>query len=117
MGTYTEVARFFQRIESPTSAKQFRIAVQDYAGKEVVPAIRRAFEAAGRTQGVEAKETKVAGRSALAVTDRTGPRPTTLITVVLTPSRLVLGQGANVERDEALKLLAKVDFDRIASAR
>ena len=37
MGVYTEVSRFFQRIESPTSVRQFRLVVQDYgAGKDVL---------------------------------------------------------------------------------
>ena len=47
---------------------------------------------------------------AFAVTDRSSGNPTTLVTVVVLPSRLVLAQGANVDRDAALKLLAYVDF-------
>src|ERR1700730_923976 len=42
MGKYVEISRFFQRIESPTSAKQFRVVIQDYNGKDVAGAIRKA---------------------------------------------------------------------------
>jgi hypothetical protein len=118
MGVFTEVSRFFQRIESPTVARQFRLVVQDY-GKEknLEPEIRKAVTEAGKVPGVEAKEAKVAGLTTFAVTDRTGLNPTTLVTVVVLPSRLVLAQGANVERDEALKLLGRVDFSRVAAAK
>jgi hypothetical protein len=36
---------------------------------------------------------------------------------VVLPSRLVLAQGANVDRDTALKLLGAVDFARIAATK
>jgi hypothetical protein len=39
------------------------------------------------------------------------------VTVVVLPSRLVLAQGANVDREAALKLLANVDFARVASTK
>jgi hypothetical protein len=117
MGIYTEVSRFFQRIESPTSVKQFRLVVQDYAGKNVVEAIEKAVAEASRAPKVEARQIKVAGFSAFAVTDRSGVNPTTLVTVIVSPSRLVLAQGANVEREEALKLLNRVDVARIAAAK
>ena len=118
MGVYTEVSRFFQRVEGPSATRQFRIAVQDYGkGKDLEPQIRKAVGEAGRTGSVDAGETRLKNRAAFAVTDRSGPRPTTLVTVVVTPFRLVLGQGSNVERDEALKLLSLVDFEKIASAR
>jgi hypothetical protein len=118
MGVFTEVSRFFQRIESPTVTRQFRLVVQDY-GKEknLEQAIRKAVAEAAKAPSVEAKEVKVAGLTAFAVTDRSGPNPTTLVTVVVLPSRLVLAQGANVERDAALKLLGSVDFPRIAAAK
>src|SRR5215472_14612885 len=32
MGKYVEIGRFFLRIESATSTKQFRVAIQDYDG-------------------------------------------------------------------------------------
>lgn len=118
MGVYTQVSRFFQRIESPTSVRQFQLVVQDYgAGKDLAGAIKKAVAEAARAPGVEAKEVKVAGFPAFAVTDRSGPNPTTLVTVVATPGRLVLAQGANVDRDEALKLLALVDFARVVNAK
>jgi len=118
MGLYTEVSRFFQRIESPTSVKQFRLVVQDYgSGKDLAGAIRKAVADAARAPGVEAKEVKVGGLTAFAVTDRSGSNPTTLVTVLASPARLVLAQGANVDRDEALKLLGHVDFVRVVNAK
>ena len=108
MGIFTEVSRFFQQIESPTVTRQFRLVVQDY-GKEknLEPELRKAMAEAAKAPSVEAKEVKVAGRTAFAATDRSGPNPTTLVTVVVLPSRLVLAQGANVDRETALKLLGK----------
>jgi hypothetical protein len=118
MGVYTEVSRFFQRIESSTNVKQFRLVVQDYgAGKDLAGAIRKAVTEASRASKVEAKEVKLSGLTAYAVTDRSGPNPTTLVTVLASPSRLVLAQGANVEREEALKLLGKVDFQKVIDAK
>jgi hypothetical protein len=118
MGTFTEVSRFFQRIESETSVKQFRLVVQDYgAGKDLEGAIRKAVDLASRAPNVDARELKIAGLPAFAVTDRSSANPTTLVTVIATPARLVLAQGANVDQDEALKLLGKVDFQKIIDAK
>jgi hypothetical protein len=118
MGTFMEVSRFFQRIESETSVKQFRLVVQDYgAGKDLAGAIRTAVDLASRAPNVDARELKIAGLPAFAVTDRSDANPTTLVTVIATPSRLVLAQGANVDRDEAVKLLSKVDFQKIIDAK
>jgi hypothetical protein len=118
MGAYTEVSRFFQRIESTTSVKQFRLVVQDYGpGKDLGGALRKAVDEASRASNVEAKDVKVSGFSGFAVTDRSGPNPTTLVTIIASPARLVLAQGANVERDEALKLLARVDFQKVVDAK
>lgn len=118
IGVYTEVSRFFQRIESATSVKQFRLVVQDYgSGKELAAAIRRAVSEASRAANVETREVKVAGLTAFAVTDRSGGNPTTLVTVLASPSRLVLAQGANVEREEALKLIGHVDFEKVIHAK
>ena len=118
MGTFTEVSRFFQRIESETSVKQFRLVVQDYgAGKDLAGSIRKAVDLASRAPNVDTRELKIAGLPAFAVTDRSGANPTTLVTVIATPARLVLAQGANVDRDEAVKLLGKVDFQKIIDAR
>ncbi|HYB52578.1 MAG TPA: hypothetical protein VEG84_01820 [Thermoanaerobaculia bacterium] len=117
MGAYTEVSRFFQRIE-PSTARQFRIAVQDY-GKEknLAGDIRRAMSEAGKTAGVETAALQIGGLDAYAVTDRTQGQPTTLVTIVVLPGRLVLGQGSNVDRDEAVKLLGRVDYAKIAAAK
>jgi hypothetical protein len=118
MGVFTEVSRFFQRIESPTVVRQYRLVVQDYGkAKNLEPEIRKAVAESAKVPSVEAKEVKVAGLTAFAVTDRSGPNPTTLVTVVVLPSRLVLAQGANVDREAALKLLSHVDFPRVAAAK
>ncbi|HTO86607.1 MAG TPA: hypothetical protein VMR54_03645 [Thermoanaerobaculia bacterium] len=117
MGVYTEVSRFFQKIE-PSTARQFRIVVQDYGkGKDLEAAIRQAVAEAAKAPGVETREFKIAGLSAYAVTDHSQGLPTTLVTVVVTPGRLVLGQGSNVERDDAVKLLGRVDYVKVAAAR
>jgi hypothetical protein len=118
MGVFTEVSRFYQRIESPTVVRQFRLVVQDYGkDKNLEGEIRTAVAESAKVPSVEAKEVKVAGLTAFAVTDRSGPNPTTLVTVIVLPSRLVLAQGANVGRDEALKLLAHVDFAVVAATK
>jgi hypothetical protein len=39
------------------------------------------------------------------------------VTVIVLPSRLVLAQGANVDREAAVKLLGYVDFAAVAAAR
>jgi len=117
MGRYTEVARFFQRIESATSTKQFRLAVQDYGeGKDLQTPLRKAYEEAKRV-GVEARSVEIAGHKTFVVTDRSQGRPTTLVTVLVTPTRLVLGEGANVAGDEALQLVKAVDFARVVAVR
>lgn len=119
MGKFTEVSRFFQRIESPTSVKQFRLVVQDYGGSgtDLSAALRKAVDEASHAPKVETRELKISGLPAFAVTDRSGPNPTTLVTVIASPTRLVLAQGGNVERDEAVKLLGKVDFQKVIDAK
>jgi hypothetical protein len=117
MGAYVEVSRFFQRIESATSTKQFRLVIQDYgSGKDLLAALRKAF-AEAKQAGVEARELEISGHKTFAVTDRSSGRPTTLVTVIVTPSRLVLGQGANVPGDEALQLVKSVDFARVRAVK
>jgi hypothetical protein len=117
MGPYVEVSRFFQRIESPTATKQFRLAIQDYgSGKDLLPSLRKAFTEARRA-GVEARELEISGHKTFTVTDLSSGRPTTLVTVILTPSRLVLGQGANVSGDEALQLVKAVDFAKVLAVK
>ena len=118
MGVYTEVSRFFQRIESATSVRQFRLVVQDYgAGKDVTGAIKKAVAEAARAPKVESREAQVSGLTAFAVTDRSSGNPTTLVTVIASPSRLVLGQGANVDAADALKLMGHVDFAKVINAK
>jgi hypothetical protein len=119
MGVFTEVSRFFQQIESPTVTRQFRLVVQDYGDKQkdLEPLLRKAMSEADQAPGVEMREVKVAGHTAFAATDRTGPNPTTLVTVIVLPSRLVLAQGANVDRDAAIKLLGRVDFATVAATK
>ena len=118
MGVFTQVARFFQRIESPTITRQFQLVVQDYGrDKALEPEIRKAVAEAATHPNVEVKDVAIAGLKAFAVTDRSSGNPTTLITVVVLPSRLVLAQGANVDRDTAIKLLSHVDFPRVAAAK
>ena len=117
MGQYMEVSRFFQRIESATSTKQFRLAVQDYgSGTDLLTALRKAFAEAKRA-GVEARELEISGHKTFAVTDRSTGRPTTLVTVIVTPSRLVLGEGANVSGEEALQLVKAVDFAKVLAVK
>lgn len=117
IGKYVEASRFFQRIESASSAKQFRLVIQDYDGKNAADSVRKAVADAKKATGVEARELEVGGHRAFSVTDRSGPRPTTIVTVVVTPSRLVLGQGANVAGDEAITLVRQVDLARVAAVK
>lgn len=118
MGVFTQVARFFQRIESATVTRQFQLVVQDYGkDKDLEPEIRKAVTEAATHPSVEVKDVMLAGLKAFAVTDRSSGNPTTLVTVLVLPSRLVLAQGANVDRDTALKLLSYVDFPKIAATK
>ena len=118
MGPYVEVSRFFQRIESQSSTKQFRIAVQDYGnGKDLAASLRGAVAEAKKAGSVETRETEVSGYKTFVVTDRSTGRPTTLVTVIVLPSRLVLGQGANVTADEAMELIKSVDFAKVAAVK
>jgi hypothetical protein len=118
MGKFVEIGRFFQRIESPTSTRQFRVVIQDYeGGKNLAVLLRQAIDEAKKAPGVEAKETEISGRKTFVVTDRSQPRPTTLVTVVVSPARLVLGQGSNVTGDEAIGLVKLVDLTKVASVK
>jgi hypothetical protein len=118
MGKYVEIGRFFQRIESPTSTKQFRVVIQDYeGGKDLTAALHQATGEAKKTSGVEAKELDLSGRRTFVVTDRSQGKPATLVTIVVTPTRLVLGQGANVAGDEALGLIKIVDLVKVAGVK
>jgi hypothetical protein len=59
----------------------------------------------------------VAGYKTFAVTDRSGGPPTALVTVLLTKSRILMAQGANMDSDEAIRLLATVDMPKILAAK
>jgi hypothetical protein len=118
MGVFTQVTRFYQRIESPTVTRQFQFVVQDYGkDKNLEAEIKKAVVEAAKSSSVETKEVSIKGLKAFAVTDRSSGQPTTLVTVVVLPSRLVLAQGANVDRDSAMKLLGYVDFATVAAAK
>jgi len=117
MGRYTEVGRFFQKIESSKSTKQFRLSVQDYAdGRDLAPQLKSAFKEAA-SAGAETKSLEIGQYKAFVVTDRSSGKPTTIVTVIVSRSRLVLGQGANVAADEAVALVRNVDLARVAAAK
>ena len=117
MGKYTEVGRFFQKIESSKSTTQFRLSVQDYGpGRDLVPQLKNAFSEAAAS-GVETRSLEIGRYRAFVVTDRSAGKPTTIVTVIVSPSRLVLGQGANVAGDEAVALVKNVDLARVAAAK
>jgi hypothetical protein len=117
MGRYTEVGRFFQKIESSKSTKQFRLSVQDYAdGRDLGPQLKSAFKEAA-SAGAETKSLEIGQYKAFVVTDRSSGKPTTIVTVIVSPSRLVLGQGANVAAEEAVALVRNVDLARVAAAK
>lgn len=117
MGPYTQVSRRYQRIES-SSAKVLVLLVQDYGNNtSLLVALRDALREAGKSPGIESREREIAGRKALVVVNRTGANPVTIVTVVVTPSRLLLAHGDNLEEDETLKLVAQVDFARVADAK
>jgi hypothetical protein len=118
MGHYWEVSRFFQQIDkTKNTAKQYRLVVQDYGAKNLEPDLRSAFLRAGKATGVDTKEVAVAGFKTFAVTDRSGGPPTSLVTVLLTKSRILMAQGANMDSDEAIRLLATVDIPKILAAK
>ncbi len=115
MGTYTEVSRFFQKIE-PGAARQLRIAVQDYGKGKDVSSVIAPGDGRGGEVGSGSREVKIGGLPAYAVTDRSQGSPTTLVTVIVSSGRIVLGQGSNLEREDAVKLLGRVDYVKVAAA-
>jgi hypothetical protein len=116
MGPYTQVSRRYQRIE-PSSAKVLVLLVQDYGkNTNLLAALRDAWREAGKSPGIVSREREIAGRKALVVVNRTGANPVTIVTVVVTPSRLLLADGDNLEEEETIKLLDHVDFARVAAA-
>ncbi len=117
MGAYTQVSRRYQRIET-TSAKVLVLLVQDYgSNRSLLAALRDASREARKSRGIESREREIAGRRAFVVVNRTGANPVTIVTVLVTPSRLLLAHADNLEEDEVLKLLALVDFTRVAAAK
>lgn len=118
MGVYTQVSRRYQRIESLTLARALVLVVQDYGkGKELTAGIRDATREAGKTPGFSAREQTIGGRPGFVVFHRENARPITVVTVLATPSRLVLAVADNIDEAETLKLLSQVDFRKIADAK
>jgi hypothetical protein len=118
MGVYTQVSRRFQRIESRSVARSLVLIVQDYGrGKDLAGAIREATRQAGHTTGVSVREQTIDGRPAFVVFHREGDKPVTVVTVIASPSRLVLAVADNIEEGETLKLVSHVDFQKVADAK
>ncbi|MGH9400126.1 MAG: hypothetical protein ACRD00_07140 [Thermoanaerobaculia bacterium] len=118
MGVYTQVSRRYQQIQSRTFARALVFIVQDYgSGKNLTASLRSATREAGKNSGVLAREQSVGGRPAFVVFHRDGEKPVTVVTVLATPSRLLLAYADNIEEPEALKLVEQVDFKKIAAAR
>lgn len=118
MGVYTQVSRRYQRIESATVARALVLVVQDYGpGKDLAGAIRDATREAGKTSGFSAREQSLGGRAAFVVFHKEGDKPVTVVTVIASPSRLVLAVADNIGEAETLKLVSKVDFQKIADAK
>ena len=118
MGVYTQVSKRYQRIESAMLARVLVLLVQDYGkGKDLTAAIRDATREAGQTEGFSSRELPIGGRPGYVVFHREGAKPITVVTVLATPSRLVLAVAENIDEAETLKLISQVDFQKIASAR
>jgi hypothetical protein len=118
MGVYTQVSRRYQRIESATFAKSLVLIVQDYGrGKDLTASLRNAMREAGKVAGFTGKEQTLGGRPAFVVFHREGQKPVTVVTVMATPSRVILGLGDNIDEAETMKLLSHVDFQKIADAK
>lgn len=118
MGVYTQVSRRYQRIESTMLARVLVLLVQDYGkGKDLTAPIRDATREAGKTEGFSSRELALGGRPGFLVFHREGAKPVTVVTVLATPSRLVLAVAENIDEAETLKMLSQVDFQKIASAK
>jgi hypothetical protein len=118
MGIYTQVSRRYQRIESAQLARALVLLVQDYGkGKDLAAAIRDATREAGKIEGFSSRELSIGGRPGFLVFHKEGARPITVVTVLATPSRLVLAVAENIEEVDTLKMLAQVDLQKIASAK
>ena len=118
MGLYTQVSRRYQRIESAMLARVLVLLVQDYGkGKDLTAAIRDATREAGKTEGFLGREQAIGGRPGFLVFHREGAKPITVVTVLATPSRLLLAVAENIDEAETLKMLSQVDLQKIANAR
>ena len=118
MGIYTQVSRRYQRIESATVARSLVLVVQDYGrGKDLTGAIRDATKEAGKASGFSSREQAIGGRPGFLVFHREGDKPVTVVTVIASPSRLVLAVADNIDETETLKLVSRVDFQKIADAK
>jgi hypothetical protein len=118
MGIYTQVSRRYQYIQSATFAKSLVLIVQDYGrGKDLAAPLRNAMREAGKVPGFSGKEQSIGGRTAFVVFHREGDKPVTVVTVMATPSRVVLGLGDNIDEAETVKLVSQVDFQKIADAK
>lgn len=118
MGLYTQVSRRYQRIESATRAKSLVLIVQDYgSGKDLTAPLRNAMREAGKVASFTGKEQTLGGRPAFVVFHREGDKPVTVVTVMATPSRVVLGLGDNIDEAETVKLVSQVDFKKVADAK
>lgn len=118
MGVYTQVSRRYQRIESRSVARSFVLLVQDYgAGKDLAGSLRNATRATAKVEGFSGREQQIGGRTAFVVFHRDGEKPVTVVTVLATPSRVVLGLGDNLEEAETVRLVSQVDFQKTADAK
>ena len=118
MGVYTQVSKRYQRIESAQLARALVLLVQDYGkGKDLTSAIRDATREAGKSEGFSSRELSIGGRPGFLVFHKEGARPITVVTVLATPSRLVLAVAENIDEAGTLKLLSQVDFQKIATAK
>ncbi len=118
MGIYTQVSRRYQRIESAMLARVLVLLVQDYGKqKDLTGSIRDATREAGKTPGFSAREQTIGGRPGFVVFHRENAKPVTVVTVLATPSRLVLAVADNIDEADTLKLMSQVDFRKIADAK
>lgn len=118
MGVYTQVSRRYQQVQSATFVRSLVLIAQDYGrGKDLTASLRSAAKEAGRVPGFTGREQSIAGRPAFVVFHREGEKPVTVVTVMASPSRVVLGLGDNIDEAETVKLVSQVDFQKVADAK
>ncbi len=118
MGIYTQVSRRYQRIESTTLARTLVLVVQDYGkGKDLATSIRNATLEAGKEPGVSSREQTIEGKPGFIVFHRENGRPISVVTVLATPSRLVLAVADNIDEQTTLRMFSQVDLQKIAAAK